>query len=70
MNCYTFEEWFRICEGLKVLYWSCFNGCMKEAKTPEDFDRCINDCTERAIEQGKKNGLNKEQSIMCARTVF
>lgn len=70
MACYTPEEWSRICESLSVLYWSCLDGCVKEVKTTEDFDSCIDKCTERAVEQGKKNGLNREQSITCARTVF
>jgi len=74
-ECYTFDEWFGICDKLERMYWSCTVACEKYAeKLKEDKEKfkevllnCPHKCEEKVVKYGmEKYGLTEEQALLCA----
>ena len=63
-KCYTFDEWFRICDELETMYWSCLNSCIERMKG--HATECSDECEEKVAKYGmEKYGLAKEQALLC-----
>jgi len=68
---YTFYEWYRLCEGIRVEFRSCYQSCTslltlgKEVVNFGDLMRCHEECLEDVAEYGKKYGLTETEVKMC-----
>jgi hypothetical protein len=48
-KCYTFDEWFDICNELNSLYWACLKLCLGEK---EEITNCIDECKKKVLKYG------------------
>jgi len=65
-KCYTFDEWFDICNELNSLYWACLKLCLGEK---EEITNCIDECKKKVLKYGiERYGLREDQAWICAHT--
>ena len=68
---YTFSEWYRLCESIKVEFRSCYQSCTsmlfqgKEVVEIGELMRCHEMCLNDVVEHGKNNGLTETEVKMC-----
>ena len=68
---YTFIEWYRLCESIRVEFRSCYQSCTslltlgKEVVEISELMRCHEECLEDVVEHGKNNGLTETEVKMC-----
>ena len=68
---YTFYEWYRLCESVKVEFRSCYQSCTsmltlgKEVVEFSELMRCHEMCLNDVVEHGKNNGLTETEVKMC-----
>jgi len=68
---YTFIEWYRLCDSLRITYRSCYQSCTslltlgKEVVEISELMRCHEECLNDVVEHGKNNGLTETEVKMC-----